>query len=215
MVLIETFAWSVSGQSVSPHAVRTWRACRKAIDGECVGGWNETYAASLTVAGAILMSRALPSWGRTDSCGDATRTSNFVSRFVDLAAQGSLAALGAVLLVGGATRSSLDESWQWVPVWLPLGIACLPAALQLRQWDRRRRDLDGTVARRGRDIHARRARCTARRPEARWPILRWSACSEALRVPSGAQLNSSARPLPDAAATTSVAWRQVSTCGAR
>jgi hypothetical protein len=55
MVLIETFAWSVSGQSVSPHAVRTWRACRKAIDGECVGGWNETYAASLTVAGAILI----------------------------------------------------------------------------------------------------------------------------------------------------------------
>jgi hypothetical protein len=57
---------------------------------------------------------------------------------MDVAAQLLLATLGAVLLVGGAARSSLDASWHWVPLWLPVGLLCITAALVLHRSDKLR-----------------------------------------------------------------------------
>jgi hypothetical protein len=45
-----------------------------------------------------------------------------------------------VLLIGGAARSSLDTSWQWVPLWLPAGLACIGVALLLHQSDTRQQN---------------------------------------------------------------------------
>lgn len=39
-----------------------------------------------------------------------------------------LGVLGLVRFIGGATRSALNASWRWVPIWLALGVACLAVA---------------------------------------------------------------------------------------
>ena len=44
MVLIETLAWSIGAGPVSAQTVRVWRTCSRSINGECVGGWNDTHA---------------------------------------------------------------------------------------------------------------------------------------------------------------------------
>lgn len=54
-------------------------------------------------------------------------------RPLDVGAQVSLATLGAVLFILGTARSSLDAAWQWVPVWLAVGFACIGAALLLHR----------------------------------------------------------------------------------
>jgi hypothetical protein len=59
-------------------------------------------------------------------------------RLPDVGAQFPLAKLGAVLLIGGATGSSLDASLKWVPLWLPVWLACIGAALLLHRLDARR-----------------------------------------------------------------------------
>jgi hypothetical protein len=54
-VLIEALTWSIGAGPVSVQTVRVWRTCRDSINGECVGGWNETHAPSLVVVGAVCL----------------------------------------------------------------------------------------------------------------------------------------------------------------
>jgi hypothetical protein len=123
---------------VSAQTVRVWRTCRDSINGECVGGWNETHAPSLAVVGAVCLVAGLivvaVHWLLRRRYSDL----ELMPRLLDIGTQVSLAALGAVLLIGGATRSSLDDSWHWVPLWLPVGVACIGAALLLHRSDVRR-----------------------------------------------------------------------------
>jgi hypothetical protein len=138
MVLIETVAWSIGAGPVSAQTVRVWRTCRDSTGGECVGGWDETHAPALVMLGAILLVAGLISlavhWLMRRRYSDL----ELMPRLLDLGAQASLGILGAVLLIGGATRSSLDASWQWVPLWLPIGLACIGAALLLHRAEVRR-----------------------------------------------------------------------------
>ena len=138
MVLIETLAWSIGAGPVSAQTVRVWRTCRQSIDGECVGGWNETHAPALVVLGAICLVAGLivlaARWLLRRRYSDL----ELMPRLLDVGTQVSLATLGAVLLIGGAARSSLDASWHWVPLWLPVGLACIGAALLLHRSDVRR-----------------------------------------------------------------------------
>ena len=135
MVLLGTLAWSVGAGPVSAQTVRVWRTCRHSINGECVGGWNDTHAPSLLVLGAMCLVAGLivlaVHWLLRRRYSDL----ELMPRLLDIGTQVLLATLGAVLLVGGATRSSLDASWQWVPLWLPVGLACLGAALLLHRSD--------------------------------------------------------------------------------
>jgi hypothetical protein len=133
MVLIETFAWAVGAGPVSAQGVRVWRTCRDSVSGECVGGWDETRAPALVVLGSIFLVAGLAALAVHLLLGRRYSDLELTPRLLDVGAELSLAALGVVLLVGGATRSSLDASWHWVPVWLPLGLACLGAALLLHQ----------------------------------------------------------------------------------
>ena len=137
MVLLETFAWSIGAGPVSAQTVRVWRSCRQSINGECVGGWDDTHAPSLVVLGAICLIAGLivlaVYWLLRRRYSDL----ELMPRLLDIGTQVSLAALGAVLLIGGATRSLLDASWQWVPLWLPVGLACIGAALLLHRSLRR------------------------------------------------------------------------------
>ena len=137
MVLIETLSWSIGAGPVSAQTVRVWRTCRHSINGECVGGWNDTHASSLVVLGAICLVAGVivlaVHWLLRRRYSDL----ELMPRLLDVGAQVSLATLGAVLLIGGATRSSLDASWQWVPLWLPVGLACIGAALLLHRSDMR------------------------------------------------------------------------------
>jgi hypothetical protein len=138
MVLIETLAWSIGAGPVSAQTVRVWRTCRHSINGECVGGWNDTHASSLVVLGAICLVAGVivlaVHWLLRRRYSDL----ELMPPQLDVGTQVSLATLGAVLLIGGATRSSLDADWQWVPLWLPVGLACIGAALLLHRSDTRR-----------------------------------------------------------------------------
>lgn len=135
MLLLETLAWSIGAGPVSVQTFRVWRSCRESIDGECVGGWNETHAPALAVLGAIFLVAGLSvlavHWLLRRRYSDL----ELMPRLLDISTQVSLATLGAVLLIGGATRSSLDASWRWVPLWLPVGLACIGAALLLHRSD--------------------------------------------------------------------------------
>jgi hypothetical protein len=137
LVLIEALAWSVGAGPVSAQGVRVWRTCRNSVDGECVGGWDETDAPSLVVLGAICLVVGLATlsvyWLLRRRYSDL----ELIPRLLGIGAQLSLAALGIVLLIGGTTRSSLDGSWRWVPVWLAVGLACVSAAVLLRRSDKR------------------------------------------------------------------------------
>jgi hypothetical protein len=138
MLLIETLAWSIGAGPVSAQSVRVWRTCGNSIDGECVGGWNETHAPAFVVLGAICLVAGVIAlavyWLLRRRYSDL----ELMPRLLDVGTQVSLGTLGAVLLIGGATRSSLDASWRWVPLWLPVGLACIGAALLLHRADVRR-----------------------------------------------------------------------------
>jgi hypothetical protein len=138
MVLVETLAWSIGAGAVSAQTVRVWRTCRDSINGECVGGWSETHAPSLVVLGAICFVAGLMSLAVHLLLRRRYSDLELMPRVLDIGTQVSLATLGALLLVGGATRSSLDESWRWVALWLPVGLACIGAALLLHRSDVRR-----------------------------------------------------------------------------
>jgi hypothetical protein len=59
MVLVEVVSWSVGPGPLSADAVRVWRTCRGAsFDGECVGGWSDSYAPALVVLGGSVSSPA-------------------------------------------------------------------------------------------------------------------------------------------------------------
>jgi HAAS len=138
MLLVETLAWSIGAGPVSAYSVRVWRTCRQSINGECLGGWSDTHAPSLIVLGAICLVAGLivlaGHWLLRRRYSDL----ELMPRLLDVGTQISLATLGAVLLVGGAMRSSLDASWQWVSLWLPVGLACFGSALLLHRADVRR-----------------------------------------------------------------------------
>jgi hypothetical protein len=139
MLLIETLAWSIGAGPVSAQLVRVWRTCGNSIDGECVGGWNETHAPAFVVLGAICLVAGVIAlavyWLLRRRYSDL----ELMPRLLDVGTQVSLGTLGAVLLIGGATRSSLDASWRWVPLWLPVGLACIGAALLERTFRDHRR----------------------------------------------------------------------------
>jgi hypothetical protein len=133
MVLIETLAWSVGGGPVSAQDVRIWRTCRRSVGGECVGGWNETHAPSLLVFGTICLVAGLAAVSVHLLLRRRYSDLELMPALLDIGAKLSLAALGTVLLIGGATRSSLDASWHWVPLWLTVGLTCISAALLLHR----------------------------------------------------------------------------------
>jgi hypothetical protein len=139
MVLVETLAWSIGAGPVSAYSVTVWRTCRHSTGGECVGGWNGTHAPSLLVLGVICLVAGVivlaVYWLLRRRYSDL----ELMPRLLDVSTQVSLAALGAVLLIAGATRSSLDASWQWVSLWLPVGLACMGTALLLHRADARKR----------------------------------------------------------------------------
>jgi hypothetical protein len=138
MLLIETFAWSVGADSISAQAVRIWRTCRNSVGGECVGGWDETKAPALVVLGAICLLAGLAALAVHLLLRRRYSDLELTPRLLDIGAELSLAALGVTLLIGGATRSALDASSHWVPLWLPVGLACLAAALLLHRSGKRR-----------------------------------------------------------------------------
>jgi hypothetical protein len=138
MVLVETLAWSIGAGPVSAYSVTVWRTCRDSINGECVGGWNDTNAPSLVVLGAICLVAGLIALAVHRLLRRRYSDLELMPRLLDVGTRVSLASLGAVLLVGGATRSSLDARWQWVSLWLPVGLACIGAALLLHRSDVRR-----------------------------------------------------------------------------
>jgi hypothetical protein len=147
MVLVETLAWSSGAGRVSATTITVWRTCRDSIAGECVGGWNETHAPSLVVLGAICLVAGLIALAVHRLLRRRYSDLELMPRLLDIGTQVSLATLGAVLLVGGATRSSLDASWQWVSLWLPVGLVCIGAALLLHRSDVRRQERSGGIAR--------------------------------------------------------------------
>jgi hypothetical protein len=140
MVLVETLAWSIGADRVSAQTIRVWRTCRDSTGGECVGGWDNTDAPSLLVLGAICLLAGLillaVHWLLRRRYSDL----ELMPRLLDIGIRVSLATLGAVLLVGGATRSTLDDSWRWVSLWLPVGLVCIGAALILHRADLRRQN---------------------------------------------------------------------------
>jgi hypothetical protein len=138
MVLLETLAWSLGAGPVSAQTVRVWRTCRHSLDGECVGGWNDTHASSLVLLGAICLIAGLVVLAVHSLLRRRYSDLELMLRLLDIGTRVSLAALGAVLLIGGTTRSSLDASWRWVPLWLPVGLACIGAALLVHRSDVRR-----------------------------------------------------------------------------
>jgi hypothetical protein len=146
MVLIETLAWSIGANPVSAQSVRVWRSCDQSVNGECVGGWDDTYVPSLVVLGAVCLVAGLilvaVHWLLRRRFSDL----ELMPRLLDVGTQVSLATLGAVLLIGGATRSSLDASWRWVPLWLPVGLACIGVALLLHRADARGQRRAGSIA---------------------------------------------------------------------
>jgi hypothetical protein len=146
MVLVETLAWSTGAGRVSAYSVTVWRTCRHSINGECVGGWNETHAPSLVVLGAICLVAGVIAlavhWLLRRRYSDL----ELMPRVLVVGTQVSLTTLGAVLLIGGATRSSLDDSWRWVSLWLPVGLVCIGAAFLLHRSDVRRQKRDEGIA---------------------------------------------------------------------
>jgi hypothetical protein len=138
MVLIETVAWSIGAGPVSAQSIRVWRTCSTSIDRECVGGWNETHAPALVVLGAICLVAGVILVAVHRLLRRRYSDLELMPRLLDVGAQVSLATLGVVLLIGGATRSSLDASLKWVPLWLPVGLACIGAALLMHRLDARR-----------------------------------------------------------------------------
>ena len=88
--------------------------------------WWSTRVAGLLLGLGALMVR--PSPGPSAPARSPCRRCE-TPRLLNVVAELSLAALGVTLLVGGSARSALDGSWHWVPVWLPVGLACLGAAL--------------------------------------------------------------------------------------
>jgi hypothetical protein len=145
MVLIETLAWAIGAGSVSARSIRVWRRCDQSVNGECVGGWAETHAPALVVLGAICLVAGLILLAVHRLLRRRYSDLELMPRLLDSGAQVSLATLGAVLLIGSATRSSLDASWKWVPLWPPVGLACIGAALLLRRWDARRQKRAETI----------------------------------------------------------------------
>jgi hypothetical protein len=138
VLLVETFAWAVGAGPISAQAVRVWRTCRDSAGGECVGGWDDTHASSLVVLGAMCLLAGLAALAVRLLLRRRYSDLELTPRALDIGAELSLAALGFVLLIGGTARSSLDASWHWVGLWLPVGLACLGAALLLHRSGKRR-----------------------------------------------------------------------------
>jgi hypothetical protein len=145
MVLIETFAWSIGTGAVSPRGVTVWRTCSDSIGGECVGRWDETQAPALAVAGVICLIAGLATLSLYRLLRRRYSDLELMPRLLGVGAQLSLAALGIVLLVGGASRSSLDASLRWIPVWLPVGLASIGAAWLLHRSDKDKRSGDDWI----------------------------------------------------------------------
>jgi hypothetical protein len=145
MVLIETLAWSIGAGSVSAQSVRVWPSCVQSVGGECVGGWNETHAPALVALGAICLVAGLILLAVHRLLRRRYSDLELMPRLLDVGTQVSLATLGAVLLIGGLTRSSLDASWRWAPLWLPVGLACIGASLLVQRSDARRQKRAETI----------------------------------------------------------------------
>jgi hypothetical protein len=139
MLLIETLAWSIGTGPVSAQTVRVWQTCRHSINGECVGGWRYANAPSLLLVGAVCLAAGVIALTMHGLLRRRYSDLELMPRLLDVGTEISLATLGLVLLVGGTTRSSLDATWRWVPVWLPVGLACVGATVLLRRSDMRRR----------------------------------------------------------------------------
>ena len=137
MVLVETLAWSIGAGRVSAQSVTVWGTCRHSTGGECVGGWNHTQAPSLVVLGTICLVAGLILLAMYRLLRRRYSDLELMPRLLDVGTQGSLGTLGVVLLIGGGTRSTLDDSWRWVSLWLPVGLACIGAVLLLHRSVRR------------------------------------------------------------------------------
>ena len=148
MVLIETVAWTVGAGPVSAQMVRVWRICPDSVGGECVGGWDETKAPAFIVLGAICLILGLAALALHLLLRRRYSDLELTPRLLNVVAELSLTALGVTLLIGGGTRSALDVSWHWVPLWLPAGLACLGAAVLLEQSERRRKEQEDWIQRR-------------------------------------------------------------------
>jgi hypothetical protein len=146
MVLVEAVAWSIGAGPVSAQTVRVWRTCVNSINGECAGGWNDTHAPSLVVLGAVCLVAGVILLAVHRLLRRRYSDLELMPRLLEVGPQVSLGTLGAVLLIGGATRRSLDASWRWVPLWLPIGLARLGAAFLLHRSDVRRQKRDEGIA---------------------------------------------------------------------
>ena len=135
----------------SPSSVipaRVWRTCSDSAGGECVGGWDETKAPAFVVLGAIFLFVGVAALVVHLLLRRRYSDLELTPRVLNIGAELSLAALGVTLLVGGATRSALDASWHWVPLWLSTGLGCLGAALLLERLDKRRKKQEDWIPQR-------------------------------------------------------------------
>ncbi len=105
MVLIETLAWSIGAGPVSAQTVRVWRTCPESINGDCVGGWNDTHVPSLVVLGAVCLVAGVILVAVHLLLRRRFSDLELMPRLLDVGAQLSLATLGAVLLIGGAREA--------------------------------------------------------------------------------------------------------------
>jgi hypothetical protein len=129
LTLVDATGWIVGADPVAAARVRVWRTCTHAIRGECVGDWRESTAPTLLVAGIIFVLAGIGVTAVSLVLGRRYSDRELVPRWLRRAAFGLFGLLGAVLIIGGSTRSLLDASWRWVPLWAATGVACVTAAL--------------------------------------------------------------------------------------
>lgn len=128
---IATFVASVDwvlGHPVRGHGVRVWRTCPESADGQCIGPFHEYYASSTLIAGVALIIIGLIVVLVALLLRRRYSGRELLPRWVFWAGDGLLAALGLYLVIGGAIRSSLDQSWYWVPFWAVAAMLCLVIA---------------------------------------------------------------------------------------
>lgn len=119
-----TLDWML-GHPMRGHGVRVWRTCPQSADGQCIGPWQNHYASSTLIVGAVLILVGLAVVLAAVLVRRRYSQREVFPGWAFWAGSGLLAALGAYLLVGGANRSGLDHSWYWVPFWAIPGVVCL------------------------------------------------------------------------------------------